>query len=91
LGDKANFYAACPEFTRYFFTPNPTYSYAAISQLGYPSGTQPDEEEDINDGESDVEAFFLFVLFLVCCLSMVAVANYFSEIYQRVNITFLII
>jgi hypothetical protein len=53
LGDKANFYAACPEFARCFFTPNPTYPYAAISQLGYPSGTQPDEEEDINDSESD--------------------------------------
>ena len=47
LGDnKATFYTACPpEFVRYFFTPNPTYPYAATSQLlGYPAGEHPNEE-----------------------------------------------
>jgi hypothetical protein len=52
LGDQATFYAAYPEFARYFFTPNPTYPFAAISQLGFPPGEQPDEE-DVSHSDSD--------------------------------------
>jgi hypothetical protein len=53
LGDKATFYTTCPEFARYFFTPNPTYPYATISQLGHPVGEQPDEEAVHSDSDGD--------------------------------------
>jgi hypothetical protein len=52
LGDKDTFYNACPEFARYFFTPNPAYPHAAISKLGHPKRERPDKEA-VGDSDND--------------------------------------
>jgi len=44
-----SFYGMFPELATIYFTPNPTYPYKAISELGYPNGGAADEEEDESD------------------------------------------
>jgi hypothetical protein len=51
LEDNATFYGTHPEFARYFFTPNPTYPFVAISQLGYPPGERIETENVTNSDE----------------------------------------